>query len=84
MEASKKAVFTAKKTEAIFLYDPVIRGYKSTSLYMKTGRIVLFTCWGGKASFVFLNFLKMVNIYSMPYFGDAGLRMSKQSSQFLN
>lgn len=46
--ASRKAAFTVEETEAMFLSDPMIQGHKSTSLYMKTGRMVLFTQRGKK------------------------------------
>lgn len=50
--ASRKAAFTVEETEAMFLSDPMIQGHKSTSLYMKTGRMVLFTQRGKKTSSV--------------------------------
>lgn len=40
---------------------------------MKTGRVVLFTCKENQQVLCFFNFLKIVSIFRLAYFGDAGL-----------
>lgn len=83
------------KGKRIRLYDPVIQKHKSTSWYMKTGRIVLFIFRGKNEScvvvFFFLSFWRL-GIFSVRKAGSegptlgtlAGLSESNQPGRALN
>lgn len=83
--ASRKAVFTSKETEAVFVYQPVIQVHKSICLYTKTSRMVLFIHRGKSRFCVFEMFWRPQIFIAWPTFGVlACLSTSGQPGQALN